>query len=320
MTCSARHGRSRRLATTLLGCTVLTVAGVGLTLVSGAQAGGTAGRPGFVPPTGRHPGLTPAQRAEFPAPGRVGPGTVSVLQVPAPDAPGRERTVWVYRPGVPDSPALPVLYFLHGLPGSAFDLASTGIVARLDDLFTHGLARPFVVVAPDGSSTGAADPEWADSTDGSVQLESFVTGPLITAVEGGNRRDRDHRAIAGFSMGGYGAMNLALRHPDLYGQVVSIAGYFGLDDESGIFATPEDRQANRPDAHVGQAARLRVMLVDGTHDTEPVVVGETQRFAALLRSAGQDPVVVTPDAGHSLDLVRRATQPMIDFLEQGWPG
>jgi S-formylglutathione hydrolase FrmB len=36
-------------------------------------------------------------------------------------------------------------------------------------------------------------------------------------------------------MGGYGATNLALRHPDLFGQLVSVAGYHHVDDPDGVF-------------------------------------------------------------------------------------
>src|SRR5579875_2111812 len=35
---------------------------------------------------------------------------------------GVQSDIWVYRPDVPDSPRLPVIYFLHGLPGSASDV------------------------------------------------------------------------------------------------------------------------------------------------------------------------------------------------------
>ena len=79
------------------------------------------------------------------------------------------------------------------------------------------------------------DTEWADSVDGRSQVETFVTGPLITAVEGAHPRPRGLRAIGGFSMGGFGAAMLGLRHPNLYGQVVTLAGYFTIDDPDGIF-------------------------------------------------------------------------------------
>lgn len=249
-------------------------------------------------------------------------GSVTTLRLPAADAPDGSRPVWMYRPGVPDSSDLPVLYLLHGLPGSIALADDLYLRQTLDTAFTSGKLRPFVVVVPDGNSVGAYDTEWADSvagTTGSVRLESFVTGPLIKAVEGHHRRDRTHRAIAGFSMGGYGAMNLALRHAKLYSQVVSLAGYFHIDDQSGVFGgLPAAQQANSPDQHVANAARTRVMLADGDADGT-VAGGETARMAALMRNAGQHPVVSLTTGGHTDDWLRSTLPATWTFLEQGWP-
>ena len=254
----------------------------------------------------------------LPAPS--GPGAVQRLDQPAPDAPGGHRQVWVYRPAVPDTAALPVLYFLHGLPGGAFDLAQQiDLAHQLDQAFLEDGEAPFVVAVPDGNSRGAVDPEWADSVKGHVKLETFVTGPLIDAVEGQNRRDPRHRAIAGFSMGGYGAVTLALKHPELYGQVAALAGYFHVDDPSHVFGRrPALEAANSPDQHAGDFGAQRVFLADGAQDDEPVVRGETARFARLLADAGHPVAVSLPLGGHSWTFVKATMPAMEDFLEQGW--
>lgn len=244
-------------------------------------------------------------------------GRVEVLRLRAPDEPGGVRSVWVYRPGVPDSPALPVVYFLHGLPGSYLDLASIGVRHMLDSAFESGRLAPFVLAAPDGNSRRAWDPEWADATGRGLRLETFVTGRLIAAVEGPYRRNRQHRAIIGFSMGGYGAMNIALRHPGLYSAVASIAGYYDTDDEANIFGgRPALLAANRPDRHVAQGRSLRVMLADGSSDTVPVVAGETRRFARLLRAAGATPVVDIEPGGHNGAYLAAELPRVFAFLDQ----
>lgn len=113
--------------------------------------------------------------------------------------PGRtSRSIYVYRPAVPDTPTLPVLYLLHGQFGSPNDLFSAGLRATLDRLFASGVA-PFVVAVPDGNSTVRGDDEWGDADDGADRLETFATREAIGAVEGPLRRDRAHRAIAGHS-------------------------------------------------------------------------------------------------------------------------
>jgi S-formylglutathione hydrolase FrmB len=120
-------------------------------------------------------------------------------------------------------------------------------------------------------------------------------------------------------MGGYGAMNLALRHPGSYGQVAALAGYFHLDDPSGVFGTdPAAVRANSPDQEVPAAARLRVMLADGASDGDPVAGGETQRYAGLLQAAGQHPLVSLTPGGHTPDWLVSIMPATFSFLEQGW--
>jgi S-formylglutathione hydrolase FrmB len=246
-------------------------------------------------------------------------GSTQTVSIAAADAPGGHRQVWIYRPAVPDSASLPVLYFLHGLPGQVSDLAGTGIAAQLDFAFSVGAVRPFVLAAPDGASTGASDPEWADSVDGRVRLETFITGDLIDAVEGGQRRDRGHRAIAGFSMGGYGAANIALRHTDLFGQFASLAGYFHVDDPSGVFGqSPAVQAANSPDRHLARARMEHILLVGGMQDGLALTGSEDERFAGLLRAAGMPVTHYTPAGTHSWEFVS-SSLPFVElFLDRGW--
>ena len=70
------------------------------------------------------PPPTPCRRAR---PQRA--GRTRVLQVPSGDADRGARAVWTYTPDVADASCLPVLYFLHGLPGSSSDLERLGSTA-----------------------------------------------------------------------------------------------------------------------------------------------------------------------------------------------
>jgi hypothetical protein len=67
-----------------------------------------------------------------------------------------------------------------------------------------------VLAVPDGNGSHHRDTEWADAGDGSDRVEDRLLREVIPAVEGSHRRDAAHRAIGGFSMGGYGSINLAL--------------------------------------------------------------------------------------------------------------
>lgn len=250
---------------------------------------------------------------------RVGQhGTVQVLHLRGLGADPRVRTVRVYRPATPDSSSLPVVYFLHGLPGSSKQLFNAGIASTLDRYFAEGHA-PFVLVAPDGNGGKHYDSEWANARDGSDELESFVTQVVIPAVEGSHRRNAAHRAIAGFSMGGYGAMNLAMRHRNLFGQVVSIAGYFHVDDPSGMFeGDPATVAANSPDIDVQRARGLHILLLDGKQDRLPVVRGESQRYAAELHAARIQATLEITGGRHNLAYVKSVIPTMIGFLDSGW--
>src|SRR5438309_5810271 len=130
------------------------------------------------------------------APTVAGPGTVQLMELPSGDADGKAREVWVYRPAVPDSATLPVVYFLHGYPGGDLNVNSINLAGLLDQQFLAG-AAPFAVAVPNGWSDIKNDTEWADSVDGEVRVESFLVSTAITAVEGAYRRDAGHRDIAG---------------------------------------------------------------------------------------------------------------------------
>jgi len=270
----------------------------------------------LAPPTTTTTARRPAAAAAKPA--RPGRGTVQFFTLPSGDDDGHRREFWVYRPGVPDSADLPVVYFLHGYPGTARGVAQTDIAWTLERLFASGV-KPFVVVAPSGQSSIRSDTEWADSADGKVRLESYIVNNLVPAVEGDQRRDRAHRAVAGFSMGGFGAMNLGLRHPDVFGQIVSIAGYFRVDDQSGMGRhDPQWAAANSPDQHVAAGADSRILLVTAAEEDDPLIAGEAQRYRRLAEAAGQHPALVVAPGPHLFQMVITQMPTVARFLGDGW--
>lgn len=258
-------------------------------------------------PAGTHPHL-----------GACHAGTDSLVRIPDEGAAGTGgRDLWIHRPAGPDRPSLPVLYLLHGIPGSALAEAAGPLGGQFDQIICR-TQRPFVVAAPDGNAGG--DTEWADAADGRFTLESMVTTRVIDMVEGARRRPRQLRAIGGFSMGGYGATAIALRHPDLYGQVLSFGGYFRIDDPDHTFGA--DSEAHDPGRMLGAAEGLRLFLVEGADDYEALqsgtIHGEAERFAAQLRPLGVDVETDHPPGGHDPTTWDAALPAAVSFLDAGW--
>jgi S-formylglutathione hydrolase FrmB len=81
-------------------------------------------------------------------------------------------------------------------------------------LLAHDLLGPFLVVLPDGGKTF-----YVNSFDGRERYEDFFMQEFIPTIDGKYRTipQATARGISGTSMGGYGALHLAMRHPDLFG-------------------------------------------------------------------------------------------------------
>jgi S-formylglutathione hydrolase FrmB len=142
----------------------------------------------------------------------------------------------------------PVAYYLHGLWGDEWNWVRQGRLATtLDSLVAAG-TREMIVVMPDGDDgwyttwnqlVTLRDCE-RDSTRARMGItepvasrcvpwphyDDYVARDLVARVDSAYRTlaDRRHRAIAGLSMGGYGAVSLALAYPDVFGAAASHSG------------------------------------------------------------------------------------------------
>jgi S-formylglutathione hydrolase FrmB len=113
----------------------------------------------------------------------------------------------------------PVIYLLHGLSGHSTDwLEKTKIAlyATHYDLF---------IVMVEGGNGWYTD----SATVPADKYESYILRELIPDVEKRFRvsTQREGRAIAGLSMGGYGAIKFGLKHPEMFAMAASMSGAFG---------------------------------------------------------------------------------------------
>jgi S-formylglutathione hydrolase FrmB len=110
----------------------------------------------------------------------------------------------------------PVLYFLHGLGDNEQMFLHSGGWNLVEDLWEQHQLGEFVVVTP---AAGASF--YINSDDGKERYEDFLLREFMPVIEARYRIEaaRATRGLAGFSMGGYGALRLAFLRPDLFGSV-----------------------------------------------------------------------------------------------------
>lgn len=119
-----------------------------------------------------------------------------------------------------DKKDFPVVYLLHGYSDNYAAWVKKGKVANLADL------HQVMIVCPDG---GYDSWYWDSPVDKNFKYETHIIKEVIPFVDKNYRTlaKREGRAITGLSMGGQGAMYLALRHQDMFGACGSQSG--GVD-------------------------------------------------------------------------------------------
>ena len=191
----------------------------------------------------------------------------------------------------------PVLYLLHGNDQLATAFLQIGLQGELDRLIARHVIPPLIAVMIQG---GRGTNNWREYEGRNyeayvLEAQELVDRSLPTVAE------RGARAIAGDSMGGYGAMNIALSNPGRFGTVESWLGFFnGLEPQL---------HADRPLlARVG----LHAFIYGGASDTiaDP---SEDAPFAAQLSAAGADAHSAVYPGGHSLETIEAHLAGMLAF-------
>jgi len=147
---------------------------------------------------------------------------------------GQLRPFMVYLPPSYNIPQdrqkrYPTLYLLHGSPGKDIDWLTGGKAAdSADALIDAGKIPELIIISPDGNGRQGSTSEWGDSLDHKQNIEDYVATDLVQYVDKHYRTiaDSAHRAIGGLSMGGFGAANIAIHHPTVFGTFISLGGYY----------------------------------------------------------------------------------------------
>ena len=217
-------------------------------------------------------------------------GTIVTDSLVSPSLGGQRRTILVYLPPtynthIGQNKRYPVLYLLHGSPGQAHDWFNAGRANQsADTLIALGKIPELIMVLPDGNGRPGATSEWANSYDQHQLIESYVVNDVVKYIDSKYRTipDAANRAIGGQSMGGFGATNIAVHHPDIFGSVISLGGYYYA--EGGIWGNNAAYMQENSPADVllsnKQAWKLRFLLGAATKD-QPYYK-YTQQFAHEL--------------------------------------
>ncbi|MGP3983767.1 alpha/beta hydrolase [Streptomyces sp. KR80] len=256
--------------------------------------------------------------ARMRAVGRPGRGVLLEVPVPGERSGIRGRSAYVYLPPQYFERAhvrtrFPVLELLHGQPGEPEDFLRS---LDADRLYERALRKratgPMVLVMPDGNGSRWRSTEGVDAVRGE-RAETYLTDDVATTVQRLFRVQRrgPHWGLAGFSVGGYAAVNLALRNQEHYGAAASMSGYFtAVEDEyTGALYRGSER-AKRENSPLWCVAHRRVgstafYLMAGTDDDHTWKA--TPPFHRSLCALGEDvELAVEPGGGHTYRAWRNA--------------
>jgi S-formylglutathione hydrolase FrmB len=132
------------------------------------------------------------------------------------------------------SRSYPTLYLLHGLFGSFENWTELAKLEPVSNL---------IIVMPEGG-----DGWYCDTADGGEMHETRIVADLVPEIDTRYRTiaTREARSIAGNSMGGYGALKIALKFPELFGFTASFSGAFEAANWDDQFPPSENWDEYRP--------------------------------------------------------------------------
>nr|WP_211177510.1 alpha/beta hydrolase-fold protein [Pseudonocardia acidicola] len=242
------------------------------------------------------------------------------------------RDADVYLPAGYTDPAqahvrYPVIEWLPGFPGEPREVAALfGVPDLIDAAIAAHRMPPAILIIPDinGEPRFGHDEECVDARHG-VADDTYLTTDLrnwaMTALR--VRPERSAWALSGWSSGGYCAMNLALRHPDLYSIAVSQSGYDITPDDivtGDLFGGRADLTAAND---VSRQLRehpvpLAILATAGSDETDE------QAALGRIRAAATPPVrldtLTFPGGGHNQVTVRAQLPALVNWLGQHMVG
>ena len=168
------------------------------------------------------------------------------------------RKALVYTPpGYSKKKKYPVLYLLHGIGGDEYAWQKNGHMQNiLDNLYAEKKVEPMIVVMPNGRAMKDDRPVGnifdKDKVEAFATFEKDLLNDLIPYIEKNYpaMKDREHRALAGLSMGGGQSLNFGLGHLDKFAWV------------GGFSSAPNTKKTGSTGAQSGKSKRTAQIAMD----------------------------------------------------------
>jgi enterochelin esterase-like enzyme len=280
----------------------------------------------------------------------VSHGTVALIWYPSPSLKLTRRATIYLPPGYESAKRrYPVLYLLHGRGGDEGAWNSSGRAPQiLDNLIAAGKATPMIVVMPNGNANQSASQDYVTTqvppdppgspTSMTMAYPDSLVSDLIPFIDRTYRTqpDREHRAIAGLSMGGGQTMWAAFHHLDHVAWVETMSATLSFIPGAGLTVPPPSNAADLqppgltesfdpdkfvavlPDLRPSANVKLRLFAITmGEHD------GLTTQFHLLKNTLDEKGIhviaTVLPGYAHEWVFWRLALSDLLPRLFQPVP-
>jgi len=211
----------------------------------------------------------------------------------------------------------PVIFHLHGAGGN--ETLSVYSASVLHEGIVAGKLPEIIMVFPNGGRSTM----YQDSGDGRFMAETMMIKELIPHIDATYRTiaDRKARCIEGFSMGGRGSTNLAMKNPQLFGSLFNQSGnVYHVSDPSKL---PNDYLGSDPDRLKANDAflnltknldyikgNMRIQAACGTADPDHLI--SVREYHAALTAAGM------PHSYFEVEGLDHNQKKMIDGRKASW--
>jgi S-formylglutathione hydrolase FrmB len=240
-----------------------------------------------------------------------------------------------------------VAYYLHGYSGNEADWLTLAEIDRVaDSVFAAG-APEMILVMPDGDDgwyTDWAEPQTYDACLADTLLPrrgttyctrrqgyaSYIARDLVAHVDSiyRTRDDRRHRGIAGLSMGGYGAIAVALSYPNVFAAAASHSGVLSpLYIGPHPFAPPPRYHQSMDSVWTARRAAWATFRPAFGDDTASWYARDPAHIARRLQSVGGPMPALFVDGGTADGLIDESRAFHAELLALGvahqyaeWPG